>query len=55
MSLVHVDEMAADEGHWGYRAELATDLMAALGTDDVNVVDVFAAHVERWLAEQDDA
>ena len=35
---VYVDEAAADEGHWGYRAELATDLMAALGTDDVDVV-----------------
>ena len=35
---VYVDETAADEGHWGYRAELTTDLMAALGTDDVDVV-----------------
>ena len=30
---VYVDETAAEEGHWGYRAELTTDLMAALGTD----------------------
>ena len=35
---VYVDESAAEEGHWGYRAELTTDLMAALGTDDVDVV-----------------
>jgi len=35
---VYVDETAVDEGHWGYRAELGTDLMAALGTDDVDVV-----------------
>ena len=35
---VYVDQSADDEGHWGYRAELATDLMAALGTDDVDVV-----------------
>ena len=35
---VYVDESAADEGHWGYRAELTTDLMAALGTDAVDVV-----------------
>lgn len=35
---VYIDETAADEGHWGYRAELTTDLMAALGTDDVDVV-----------------
>jgi len=35
---VYVDETAADKGHWGYRAELGTDLMVALGTDDVGVV-----------------
>ena len=35
---VYIDETAAEEGHWGYRAELTTDLMAALGTDDVDVV-----------------
>ena len=35
---VYVDETAADEGHWGYCAELGTDLMAALGADDVDVV-----------------
>ena len=35
---VYIDETAADEGHWGYRAELTTHLMAALGTDDVDVV-----------------
>ena len=35
---VYIDESAAEEGHWGYRAEFTTDLMAALGTDDVDVV-----------------
>ena len=35
---VYIDRSAAEEGHWGYRAELTTDLMAALGTDDVDVV-----------------
>lgn len=35
---VYVDETAVDEGHWGYRAELATQLMTALGTEDVDVV-----------------
>ena len=34
---VFVGESADDEGHWGDRAELTTDLMAALGTDDVDV------------------
>ena len=35
---VHVDEARARDGVWGYRAELTTDLMVALGTDDVDVV-----------------
>ena len=35
---VYVDEALADDGHWGYRAELTTDLMAALGTNDIDVV-----------------
>ena len=35
---VYVDETTADEGRWGYRAELTTYLMAALDTDDVDVV-----------------
>ena len=35
---VYIDETAAEKGHWGYRAELTTDLMVALGTDDVDVV-----------------
>ena len=35
---VFVDESLADEGRWGYRAELTTVLMAALGTNDVDVV-----------------
>ena len=101
---VYVDEMADDEGHWGYRAELTTDLMAALGADDVDIdclveagvlprafgkrfraisgsrnvlvhgylevdldllvgmlserlddFEMFASHVEHWLAEHDDA
>lgn len=35
---VYVDEARAGGGAWGYRAELATTLMTALGTDDVDVV-----------------
>ena len=35
---VYIDETAADEGDWGYRAQLTTTLMAALDTDDVDVV-----------------
>ena len=35
---VYIDKSLADEGHWGYRAELTTSLMDALGTNDVAVV-----------------
>ena len=35
---VYVDETRARDGVWGYRAALTTDLMAALGTDDIDVV-----------------
>ena len=35
---VYVDEARAHDGAWGYRAELTTDLMVALGTNDVDVV-----------------
>ena len=35
---VYVDEQLADPGVWGYRAELTTDLMDAIGTNDVDVV-----------------
>ena len=35
---VYVDETRARDGVWGYRAELTTDLMVALGTNDVDVV-----------------
>ena len=35
---VYVDEARARGGAWGYRAELATALMTALGADDVDVV-----------------
>lgn len=35
---VYIDKSLADEGHWGYRAELTTVLMDALGTNDVDVV-----------------
>ena len=35
---VYIDEAIADDGHWGYRAELTTDLMVALGTNEVDVV-----------------
>ena len=35
---VYIDEALADDGNWGYRAELTTDLMVTLGTNDVDVV-----------------
>ena len=35
---VYVDESRVRDGVWGYRAELTTDLMVALGTNDVDVV-----------------
>ena len=35
---VYIDEALADDGNWGYRAELTTALMVALGTNDVDVV-----------------
>ena len=35
---VYIDEAVADEGRWGYRAELTTHLTAALDTNDVDVV-----------------
>ena len=35
---VYVEESLATAGHWGYRAELTTLLMDALGTNDVDVV-----------------
>ena len=35
---VYVDEARARDGVWGYRAELTTDLMVALGTNDIDVV-----------------
>ena len=35
---VYIDEALADDGHWGYRAELTTYLMVALDTNEVDVV-----------------
>ena len=35
---VYIDEALADDGNWGYCAELTTDLMVALGTSEVDVV-----------------
>ena len=35
---VYIDKTIADDGHWGYRAELATDLMATVGAVEVDVV-----------------
>ncbi|MDE2926682.1 MAG: nucleotidyltransferase domain-containing protein [Acidobacteriota bacterium] len=35
---VYIDEERAGDGAWGYQAQLATDLMIALGTNDVDVV-----------------
>ena len=35
---VYIDEERAGDGAWGYQAQLTTDLMIALGTNDVDVV-----------------
>ena len=35
---VYIDEALADDGAWGYQAQLTTDLMAVLGTNHVDVV-----------------
>ena len=35
---VYIDEARAEGGAWGYRADLTTDLMGALNTNDVDVV-----------------
>ena len=35
---VYIDTERARIGKWGYEAELITDLMAALGTNDIDVV-----------------
>ncbi|MDE0005173.1 MAG: nucleotidyltransferase domain-containing protein [Rhodospirillaceae bacterium] len=35
---VYIDEAHAEGGAWGYRADLTTDLMGALNTNDVDVV-----------------
>ena len=35
---VYVDEGRAEDGVWGYRAQLATELMAALRVNEVDVV-----------------
>ena len=35
---VYIDEASAEGGAWGYRADLTTDLMGALNTNDVDVV-----------------
>ena len=35
---VYVDEARAHDGAWGYQSQLTTDLMVALGTNDVDVV-----------------
>ena len=35
---VYIDEGRARDGVWGYRAQLSTELMRALRTDDVDVV-----------------
>ena len=35
---VYVDEARVRASTWGYRADLTTDLMVALGTNDVDVV-----------------
>lgn len=35
---VYIDEAKADEGGYGYQALLTTELMAGLGTNDVDIV-----------------
>ena len=35
---VYIDEARAGDGAWGYQAQLTTDLMVALGSNDVDVV-----------------
>ncbi len=35
---VYIDEECAHDGAWGYQSQLTTDLMVALGTNDVDVV-----------------
>ncbi len=35
---VYIDEARADHGAWGYTADLTTDLMGVLNTNDVDVV-----------------
>ena len=35
---VYIDDVVANDGAWGYQAQLTTDLMVALGTNDVDVV-----------------
>ncbi len=35
---VYIDEALADDGAWGYQAQLTTDLMVVLGTNHVDVV-----------------
>ncbi|MDD9998884.1 MAG: nucleotidyltransferase domain-containing protein [Rhodospirillaceae bacterium] len=35
---VYIDEARAEGGAWGYRADLTTDLMGALNTNEVDVV-----------------
>lgn len=35
---VYIDEARAGDGAWGYQAHLTTDLMVALGSNDIDVV-----------------
>lgn len=35
---VYIDETQVHDGAWGYQAQLTTDLMVGLGTNDVDVV-----------------
>ena len=35
---VYIDEECAHDGAWGYQSQLTTDLMVALGTNEVDVV-----------------
>ena len=35
---VYIDEALADDGAWGYQAQLTTDLMVVLGTNHVDVI-----------------
>ena len=48
---VYIDEARAEGGAWGYRADLTADQMAALNTNDVDVVELNQAPQSLKLSE----